>query len=393
MPVKNGTDGNTLGPRGQRRRGRPADRLVPDLPLNFTGHPAASIPAGFADGLPVGMQIVGRRYADADVLAASAAFERLRPWHDSYATCAPALAGVTGTGVPQVVIAEGAPQARGFRGRKRARRERRSRARSRPCTERANARGCRPPDLARWRGSCRSRQAAAQVELPERVAYLRGLAQGADVPFADVLAVNALEEVFPERSRALLVALLAVAAPGGVLLAHAEQWSACELGNCAVVVERPDDGSPWVVSPTVASCLPVVGVNEHGGAFGVGASLAASDDRDGIPRVFAAREVLDARDPIDLLERARLRGRAGGYGTVAAFPGRADRCRRADRRARRGRRRRRRAHEPLPARRARGARRRPERDQPQPPRAPPAAARRAATRARAVRPDAPARLA
>jgi amidase len=34
--------------------------------------------------LPVGMQLIGRRYADADVLTASAAFERLRPWRDSY---------------------------------------------------------------------------------------------------------------------------------------------------------------------------------------------------------------------------------------------------------------------------------------------------------------------
>jgi amidase len=48
--------------------------------VNFSGHPAASIPAGMAEGLPVGMQLIGRRYADADVLAASAAFERLRPW-------------------------------------------------------------------------------------------------------------------------------------------------------------------------------------------------------------------------------------------------------------------------------------------------------------------------
>jgi hypothetical protein len=74
------------------------------------------------------------------------------------------------------------------------------------------------------------------------------------------------------------------------------------------------------VSPTVASCLPVVGINGHGGAFGVD-SLVADDDRDGIPRVLAAREVLDARDPDDLLARARLEGRAGGYGTVAAFAG------------------------------------------------------------------------
>ena len=40
------------------------------------------------DGLPVGMQIIGRRYADVDVLAASAAFERLRPWADTYRLCA-----------------------------------------------------------------------------------------------------------------------------------------------------------------------------------------------------------------------------------------------------------------------------------------------------------------
>ena len=56
-------------------------------PINFTGHPAASIPAGLVEGLPVGMQIVGKRYADADVLAASAAFERFRPWQQSYEIC------------------------------------------------------------------------------------------------------------------------------------------------------------------------------------------------------------------------------------------------------------------------------------------------------------------
>ncbi len=50
-------------------------------PFNFTGQPAASIPAGFtAAGLPVGLQIVGRRFADLTVLQASAAFEEARPW-------------------------------------------------------------------------------------------------------------------------------------------------------------------------------------------------------------------------------------------------------------------------------------------------------------------------
>jgi aspartyl-tRNA(Asn)/glutamyl-tRNA(Gln) amidotransferase subunit A len=52
-------------------------------PFNMTGQPAASVPCGFTnDGLPVGLQIVGRRFADRAVLQAAAAFERLRPWAD-----------------------------------------------------------------------------------------------------------------------------------------------------------------------------------------------------------------------------------------------------------------------------------------------------------------------
>lgn len=53
--------------------------------FNLTGHPAASVPAGVTDaGLPVGMQIVGPRFADERVLAASGAFERVRPWQEAY---------------------------------------------------------------------------------------------------------------------------------------------------------------------------------------------------------------------------------------------------------------------------------------------------------------------
>jgi aspartyl-tRNA(Asn)/glutamyl-tRNA(Gln) amidotransferase subunit A len=59
-----------------------SDAWTPALfPMNFTGQPAASVPAGWtAEGLPIGLQIVGRHLADRTVIAAAAAFERCRPW-------------------------------------------------------------------------------------------------------------------------------------------------------------------------------------------------------------------------------------------------------------------------------------------------------------------------
>ena len=50
-------------------------------PINAIGHAAASIPAGFSsDGMPIGLHIVGKKGGEEDVIAASAAFERARPW-------------------------------------------------------------------------------------------------------------------------------------------------------------------------------------------------------------------------------------------------------------------------------------------------------------------------
>ena len=51
--------------------------------ITMTGLPAISVPCGWtAEGLPVGLQIVGRRLAETTVLKAAAAFEALVPWHD-----------------------------------------------------------------------------------------------------------------------------------------------------------------------------------------------------------------------------------------------------------------------------------------------------------------------
>ncbi|MDN3019418.1 amidase [Paenibacillus sp. BSR1-1] len=86
MPVDNANDGNTVGP--TQINGEEVEPLIGwcmTYFTNYSGHPSASIPAGLSkNNLPVGMQIIGKRYADHDVLAASAAFERIKPWKDDY---------------------------------------------------------------------------------------------------------------------------------------------------------------------------------------------------------------------------------------------------------------------------------------------------------------------
>jgi Asp-tRNA(Asn)/Glu-tRNA(Gln) amidotransferase A subunit family amidase len=71
----NEIDGKKISP--------PIGWLPYTYPFNMTGHPAASIPCGWSsEGLPIGMQIVGRRFDELTVLQVSKAFEEIQPWQD-----------------------------------------------------------------------------------------------------------------------------------------------------------------------------------------------------------------------------------------------------------------------------------------------------------------------
>jgi len=58
------------------------------LPINIAGVPGISIPAGFVNGLPVGLQLIGKHFAEETLLRTAYAYEQATPWH----TMKPALA-------------------------------------------------------------------------------------------------------------------------------------------------------------------------------------------------------------------------------------------------------------------------------------------------------------
>ncbi|VIU28058.1 glutamyl-tRNA(Gln) amidotransferase, A subunit [Streptococcus pneumoniae] len=56
-----------------------ADLLT--IPVNLAGLPGISIPAGFSQGLPVGLQLIGPKHSEETIYQAAAAFEATTGYH------------------------------------------------------------------------------------------------------------------------------------------------------------------------------------------------------------------------------------------------------------------------------------------------------------------------
>ena len=78
MPITAFEVGHEVPPGGPRQRWWEWSPFT--YPFNLTQQPTATVPCGFVNGLPVAMQLVGGKYADAKVLRAARAYESVQPF-------------------------------------------------------------------------------------------------------------------------------------------------------------------------------------------------------------------------------------------------------------------------------------------------------------------------
>ena len=61
---------------------RALEMLGNTCPLDVTGHPAMSVPCGMSNGLPIGMQLVGKHWDESTIYRAAHAFEQSGDWRN-----------------------------------------------------------------------------------------------------------------------------------------------------------------------------------------------------------------------------------------------------------------------------------------------------------------------
>ncbi|HSW35906.1 MAG TPA: C45 family peptidase [Candidatus Limnocylindrales bacterium] len=153
-------------------------------------------------------------------------------------------------------------------------------------------------------------EAASEI-FPHFVEELQGMADGSGQDFEDLFFLNALEEALELQPPAACTSVGIADPCGGALLGHNEDWYAEDAEAVIVIYGRPS-GKPAFVSVTAAPFLAAVGMNEAGIAQGVN-SVSPSDCRVGVPRMFAARAVLEAVTLEEALTMAATARRSGGY--------------------------------------------------------------------------------
>ncbi|RJP48573.1 MAG: hypothetical protein C4586_08870 [Anaerolineaceae bacterium] len=155
----------------------------------------------------------------------------------------------------------------------------------------------------------------AEERYPQYVDELRGVAEGANIPFDDIMVLNAMEAVTMDALHLTRCTSLAVnderTADGHVLAAHNEDWIPEDEGDVLIISAKPDKDPPFLAM-TYGGLLPNVGFNAYGIAQLID-SVYPSDSRIGIPRLVVARAVLASRRISGAIGRTLVPHRAAGY--------------------------------------------------------------------------------
>ena len=155
----------------------------------------------------------------------------------------------------------------------------------------------------------------AEERYPQYVEEMRGIAEGANVSFDDVVTLNTMEAVTTDALHLTRCTSFAVnderTADGHVLAAHNEDWVPEDEDDVYVISARPKEEVPFLAM-TYGGLLPNVGFNAHGIAQLID-SVYPTDSRIGIPRLVVARAILASRRISGAIGRALVPHRAAGY--------------------------------------------------------------------------------
>ena len=152
----------------------------------------------------------------------------------------------------------------------------------------------------------------AEEAVPQIVVQLRGLAEGAGVPFDQLFAINCTEELtcLPEREGgAEHCTSFAFTTGGRTVAGHNEDWYPGDIASLTVRRVTLDDGTSYV-SAGPAGNLPITGVSSHGWC-GSANTLYSWDMGVGVPNnlllasLFTCRSLEDIRERIAATPRAR----------------------------------------------------------------------------------------
>ncbi|RJP51916.1 MAG: hypothetical protein C4557_07220 [Anaerolineaceae bacterium] len=155
----------------------------------------------------------------------------------------------------------------------------------------------------------------AEERYPQYVDEMRGIAEGANISFDDIVILNAMEAVTVDALHLTRCTSMAVnderTADGHVLAAHNEDWIPEDEEDVIVISAKPDKEPPFLAM-TYGGLLPNVGFNAHGIAQLID-SVYPNDSRIGIPRLVVARAVLASRRISGAIGRTLVPHRAAGY--------------------------------------------------------------------------------